>query len=98
MLHFTNGKDFTTKTGNLVNQFAVPIAFITSFVTVPQVWNIWVLKQIEGVSLLTFGLFFVGNLFWFTYGLHNSDRPIMISNFIQGVLNIFVVVGKIILS
>ncbi len=98
MLHFINGKDFSTKTGNLVNQLAVPIAFTTSFVTVPQVWNIWVLKQTEGVSLLTFGLFFVGNLFWFAYGLQNADKPIMISNFIQGILNILVVIGKITLS
>lgn len=97
MLHFLNRKELQTKTGNFVDHFAVPIAIITSFVTVPQVWNVWVLRQVEGVSLLTFGLFFVGNLFWFSYGLHHSDKAIMVSNLTGGILNVIIVTGRIVI-
>lgn len=95
MQHLLSRKELTTETSKLINQFAVPIAFFGSFVTAPQVWNIWILKQVDGVSLITFGFFFVGNLFWFTYGLLHNDKAIMISNVTQGALNLLVVVGKI---
>lgn len=97
MIHFLK-KDrlFGTDAEKLFNRFAVAIAFFGSFVIIPQVWNVWVLKEFSGVSLLTFGFFFVGNIFWFGYGLLHSDKAIMVSNLTQGVLNLMIVVGKII--
>jgi uncharacterized protein with PQ loop repeat len=50
---------------------------------------------VAGVSLLTFGFFLIGNIFWFAYGAYHKDRPIMYSHATTGFLNALIVVGKL---
>lgn len=95
-MHHYSRKEFSSKASLLVNQMATPMALFGSVASVPQAWNVWIMREVAGVSLLTFGFFLIGNIFWFAYGAYHKDRPIMYSHATTGFLNALIVVGKLI--
>jgi uncharacterized protein with PQ loop repeat len=94
-VHHYSRKEFSTKASAMVNQMATPMALFGSAASIPQAWNVWILREVAGVSLLTFGFFLAGNIFWFAYGLYHLDKPIMYSNASNGLINALIVIGKL---
>jgi MtN3 and saliva related transmembrane protein len=45
-----------------------------------QAYKIYKRKHSSDVSLIAFGMFFIGSLVWIAYGLEIMDWPILISN------------------
>jgi len=64
-------------------------ALITA-ANVPQAVKIMKTKSTKGISSWTYGILFLGNIAWLTYGILKNDWPIIISNsistFICGII------------
>jgi uncharacterized protein with PQ loop repeat len=71
------------------------VAILSPIMTLPQLMQIWVDRNVAGVSLLTWSSYTVFAGFWLMYGLVHKEKPIIVSNIFSGVLNIIIVVGII---
>ncbi len=52
------------------------MSLFTLAMTLPQIFNIWVLHQASGVSVLSWGAYLLSAVLWFWYGLQQRDRNI----------------------
>ena len=52
------------------------MSIFTMFMTVPQVWTIWVGHQAAGVSVLSWSAYLLSAVLWFWYGLMKRDKNI----------------------
>jgi len=50
------------------------MSIFTMLMTIPQVLAIWVGHQAGGVSLLTWGTYFVSAILWFWFGIRNRTK------------------------
>ena len=55
------------------------LSFITMALTVPQVWKIWFEGNTSGVSLVSWGAYFVAACLWLVDGLRKHDKTIWIA-------------------
>lgn len=69
------------------------VAILSPIMTLPQLMQIWVDKNVAGVSLLTWSSYTVFAGFWLLYGLIHKEKPIIVSNIFSGTLNIIIVIG-----
>lgn len=67
-------------------------ALITTFCLLPQLYKIIKDKNIEGVSVLTYGLLFTGQMTWVVYGLLVNDTIVICANLVSGVLSLLIIV------
>lgn len=74
----------------IIDKFVYIIGLFAVMANLPQLLNIWVEKNTNGVSLVSWGGFLIGSLFWFWYGLLHKEMPIVFINglliFVQGVI------------
>ena len=82
----------------LVKRSVLAIAVIEPLMTLPQVYEIWVMKKAEGVSGLTWGLYLIAAVIWLLYGLQLKDKPIIISSVLWLGFETAVVVGTVLYS
>jgi MtN3 and saliva related transmembrane protein len=80
--------DFTTVLGLVAGA-------LTTVSLVPQVAQIWKTRSAKDVSLGMFVVFCIGVAMWLTYGILQSDVPIVVWNSITLVLSLAVVVMKL---
>lgn len=73
--------------------FIYAVALLSPIMTLPQVTQIWIEKNVAGVSLLTWSSYTVFAVFWLTYGLIHREKPIILSNILGGSLNLIIVAG-----
>ncbi len=88
-----NQSQLKSKLAKAIDTFALPLALYGSLATAPQVYQVVILKQTAGISIATFGLFLLGNLFWGSYGFLHKDKPILLSHLTTGFLNLLIVGG-----
>lgn len=69
------------------------IAILSPIMTLPQVLQIWVDRNTQGLSVITWGAYFFFALFWLFYGLRHHEKPIILSNVLMGALYIVIVTG-----
>ncbi|HEX8932190.1 MAG TPA: SemiSWEET family transporter [Patescibacteria group bacterium] len=77
----------------LVDKSIYIIAIVAVLANVPQLMNIWVGKNLAGVSLLSWVGFLIGSLFWLWYGVLHKERPIVITNFLLILVQSGIVLG-----
>jgi uncharacterized protein with PQ loop repeat len=63
--------------------------------TLPQIHNIWVMKNASGVSPLTWGSFAFFNVFWLLYGLVHKEKPIIVAYSLWLFVNSIVTIGAL---
>tara|TARA_Y100001968_G_scaffold172779_1_gene158158 strand:+ start:9601 stop:9858 length:258 start_codon:yes stop_codon:yes gene_type:complete len=73
-------------------------AGLTTIAFLPQVIKTYKRKSAQDISFLTLFLFLTGVGFWILYGFHIGSLPIMISNILTFILNIFILALKIFYS
>lgn len=74
------------------------IAIIEPVMTLPQIYEIWIKQQAEGVSSTTWGLYIFAAIIWLMYGIQLRDRPLIISSFLWIITESAVLVGVLIYS
>lgn len=65
---------------------------------IPQVLKIWVDQNASGVSVISWGGFLIGAIFWMLYGVAHRQLPIIIANSITLVFTFLIVLGAILLG
>jgi uncharacterized protein with PQ loop repeat len=68
---------------------------IAPIMTLPQIIKIWYYKDATGVSVISWGSYFVMAGFWLAYGIKHKDRPIIVSYILWMLMHIMVVSGTI---
>lgn len=74
------------------------VGILSPVMTIPQVWQIWTSKKVEGLNLLTWLAWLVFTLFWLAYGLAHKDKAITWNNFLWLLIHVFVIAGIIVYS
>ena len=64
------------KNGEALEKIVRIISFIFPLSTLPQIYNIWILREIEGVSILTWVLFLVMQIPLFLYAIKHNDTKL----------------------
>ncbi len=65
----------------------------TPLFELPQVYTIYVNKSADGVSILTWGFFLLASVVWFRYAIKRRLLPLMVSNSLYFVIELFIVTG-----
>jgi uncharacterized protein with PQ loop repeat len=71
------------------------MSVFTLAMTVPQVWAVWIEREVAGVSALSWGAYLLSALLWFVYGLQQRDKNIWLPCIGWIVLNGAVVAGVV---
>ncbi|MBI4193123.1 MAG: hypothetical protein HY536_00670 [Candidatus Colwellbacteria bacterium] len=61
----------------------------------PQLWTIWVHKNVAGLSLFTWASFAGLSAVWLLYGILHDEKPIILAQLLWVVLHLSVVVSII---
>ena len=78
--HRTRPKGVAASLSSFIDKSIFLIGFLSVAANFPQLWEVWVKNNTSGVSLLSWTGFFVGSIFWFTYGWIHKELPIMAVN------------------
>jgi len=77
----------------LFSAFAYCAAILSPLFTLPQLFQIWQQKNVQGLSLLTWGGYTLGSLLWCSYGILHKEKPIIITNLMLFIIYLAIVVG-----
>lgn len=70
-------------------------ATITTSAFVPQVYKTWKTKDVEGLSLTMYSVFFVGVVLWVVFGYLINSISVFLANFITALLVLLLIIFKI---
>ena len=76
-----------------LDNFLLIVAVLGPLITLPQIIEIYFVKNVSGVSIITWGLFALGAIPWVIYGFVHKEKPIIISYALWFVLALLIVVG-----
>ncbi len=94
MLHFYHlSKAKKKKEVFLIDSIAYVSGVIAPLMALPQLYGIWIQKNVSGVSALSWGSFAFFNLIFIAYGLINKEKLIIFSNIIWFFIQSFIVIG-----
>ncbi len=91
------GKNCQT-THHIINPVILVMGLIAPIASIPQAVQIYASHSAAGVSLLTWVFFAIYNGLMIVYGAVHGLKPIIISNIIWVVLEIFVITGIVMYS
>lgn len=77
----------------LIKRAVLLVAIVEPLMTIPQIYEVWVNRQIAGVSLTTWMMYAVAAVIWLLYGLQLKDKPLIISSGLWILTELAVVAG-----
>lgn len=79
--HQRNARTTGGKTGahGILDMVLPALSLVTMALTIPQVWSVWVQNNTSGVSLLSWGAYFVAACLWLADGLRKNDKTIWVA-------------------
>ena len=87
--HVRQNKKITTAMDRVVYLFSA----FGVVVIIPQLLQIWIHKNVEGVSLATWMGFTFGTVFWLVYGIIHREKPIIVANLAAFIANSLIIIG-----
>jgi uncharacterized protein with PQ loop repeat len=79
-----------------LDDLVMVVAVIMPLTSLPQIHTIWVLQNAQGVSLLTWSLFFIMAIPMLIYGVVHREKWLIILNVLWLVMYALVITGTII--
>ena len=76
-----------------LDNVALAVAIIMPLTTIPQLYNIWILRLTEGVSALTWGLWAILCVPMLIYGIVHRVKPLIVTYIMWIIIEIIVVIG-----
>lgn len=73
-----------------------PIGGLSLLLTIPQVYHVWVLKQTEGIELITWSMWALSSIFWFMYGMVHRAKAVMFMQVGWFILYVLIIVGVLV--
>ena len=83
---------------SLMDKLIYLVAIAGPLITIPQVLKIWIEQNPSGVSVLSWGGYFIGAFFWVTYGFIHKEKPIILANLLWIIFTSLIVVGVFVYS
>ena len=80
---------------DLIEILGLVAATLTTASFLPQVWKTWKTKDVSGLSLPMFSMFFVGVLLWFLYGIYKNSPALILANAITALSSFLLIYFKI---
>jgi uncharacterized protein with PQ loop repeat len=81
---------------NLVDRLIYFVALFGMIFTIPQITNIWIDNNFEGVSILSWSAYAVMGAFWLLYGVLHKEKPIIYIYSVWMVLYVLIVLGLLV--
>ena len=81
---------------SFIDRLIYVVAIVGPIITIPQVLKIWLEQSAAGVSLVSWSFYLIGSLIWLSYGIMHKEKPIILSNCLWLIANIFIVLGILI--
>jgi uncharacterized protein with PQ loop repeat len=81
---------------NFFDKLIYVVSIMVPAVTAIQAWKIWEEKNADGVSVIAFVGYIIGNIVWVIYGMLHKDAPIVLMYVLLFFLNAIIVVGTLI--
>lgn len=78
-----------------LNTLAYGMGVIGPMVTLPQIYAVWVQKNVVGVSMFSWIAFTLLSSFWCYYATKHKERPLIISQGLWALMNGLVALGVI---
>lgn len=98
-VHEKKGSDYDVlhkkKFIRFVDKLALFVSIAAPLTALPQIIQIFVTKDVSGISPTTWFLLTLINMFWFIYGVSHKIRPIIVYNALWVVLELVIVVSSI---
>ena len=79
-----------------IDRIIYVVALVGPIMTLPQLYNIWIEKSAEGVSVITWAAYIVVTIFWLMYGVAHKEKPIIFVQIAWLITHTAVVIGTII--
>lgn len=87
-----------TKLSRLVDSLAYPIGLIGLASALPQVYQVWILGDAEGVSIITWSVWTLLSLFWMLYARIHKAHALAFLNtcwfFMHGLVAVGILVNR----
>lgn len=87
-------KDFCS----FIDRGVYGVGVLGVLVIIPQILKIWIDRDINGVSIITWIGFLIGAFFWFFYGLIHKEKPIIFTNLAVMIADLLVISGLLFLK
>jgi MtN3 and saliva related transmembrane protein len=73
------------------------VGIVSPFVILPQAINVWVYRQTEGISIITWALLGVASSMWLVYGIIHKEKPIIVTNVLLMLFNFSIALGVVLM-
>lgn len=87
-----------TKITRFIDVVIYFVAIAAPLMTIPQVWEVWINKNVNGVSLATWVAYLSGSIFWLIYGVIHREKPIICTQILWISFQAMVVIGLFLYS
>ena len=78
---------------HFADKLIYPVALIAPIMTIPQLLTVWIQRESQGVSLLTWCAYTAVSGIWIIYGLYHKEKPIILTNLLLFVFDASIVLG-----
>lgn len=72
---------------------AYVLGIIGPLATIPQLYEVWIRQNADGVSLVTWSVFILLSFFWLHYAIRHKEKPLIVGQGMWVVMQILVVIG-----
>jgi uncharacterized protein with PQ loop repeat len=79
MVHGVGVPPDASPRGSTVEKVLPYLSAFTMVMTVPQIWAVWVLRDVSGVSLLSWATYLIAACLWFVHGVQKRDKTIYVA-------------------
>lgn len=81
------------KTKKAFDRFIAVVGLIGPIMTTPQIINVWVHHNVEGLAIASWGTYVMTSSFWLFYGILHRERAIILVNIAWILAHASVVTG-----
>ena len=95
---YENLEEFPSKDPfkRFLDRFIFVVGLLGPVMTIPQLVNVWVLRETAGVSAISWASYAVFNLVWVTYGIVHREKPIIFTYVLWFFVNAAVALGTVV--
>ena len=72
------------------------VGIVGPVMTIPQVTKIWIDKNSQGVSVVSWATYTILSVFWLIYGIMHKEKPIIFTSSQLFIFDALVVIGAVI--
>jgi uncharacterized protein with PQ loop repeat len=88
----------TTVLTKIIDGAVLVCSFVAPAMIFPQAYQIWGERNVQGVSLLTWGSFCVVSAIWMAYGVKHNNKVLVLAQGLLFIMNLVVSLGVIVYS